>query len=92
MLAQDVKDVAEDYESRRKTTIASVAADSIPNLASRDAPEQQNFDDESLSDSGIYYEARENLDGICDYVGCHSESNMAHVGIEPETSQTRTQW
>ncbi|CAI5720524.1 unnamed protein product [Peronospora farinosa] len=91
-LFQDVLDVVEDYESRRKTAIASDAADSIPNLASRDAREQQNFDDDSPSDSEIYYEARENLDGICDYVGCHSESNMADVGIEPATSRSRTQW
>ncbi|CAH0486084.1 unnamed protein product [Peronospora farinosa] len=69
-LSQDVPDVVEGYESRRKTVIATDAAGFIPDIASRDAHEQRNRDDlPSDSDTETYYEAREHMDDTVDDLG-----------------------
>ncbi|CAI5711432.1 unnamed protein product [Peronospora effusa] len=69
-LSQDVPDVVEDYESRRKTVIATDAAGFFPYLASLNAREQRNHDDlPSDSETETYYEARENTDDTVDDLG-----------------------
>ncbi|CAI5704892.1 unnamed protein product [Peronospora effusa] len=69
-LSQDVTDVVEDYESRRKTVIPTDADGSIPDLASRNAREQRYRDDlPSDSDTETYHEAREHMDDTVDDLG-----------------------
>uniref|UniRef100_M4BT48 Uncharacterized protein n=1 Tax=Hyaloperonospora arabidopsidis (strain Emoy2) TaxID=559515 RepID=M4BT48_HYAAE len=60
MLARDVPDVAEEYETNKRSANATDAVDSSYDLASRDAQELA-VDDDPLSDFKVYYEAREQL-------------------------------
>ena len=61
MMARDVPEVVEKYETNKRSANATDAVDPSHDLASRDA-RKLAIDDGFLSDSNVYYEAREQLD------------------------------
>ena len=60
MLAHDVPDVVEEYETSKRSANATDAADSFHDPANRNVRELA-IDDDLPSDSDVFYEAREHL-------------------------------
>uniref|UniRef100_A0AAV1U7C5 Uncharacterized protein n=1 Tax=Peronospora matthiolae TaxID=2874970 RepID=A0AAV1U7C5_9STRA len=63
MLAHDVPDVVEEYETSKRSANATDAADSFHDPANRNVRELA-IDDDLPSDSEVYHEAREHLDTL----------------------------
>ena len=78
MLARDVPNVVEEYETNKRSSNATDPVDTSYDLASRDA-RKLAIDDALPSNSEVYYEAREKLDILTiesdygnDHGGCMS--------------------
>ena len=82
MLARDVPDVVEEYESNKRSANATDAIGSLHDPANRDARELA-IDDDLPSDSEVFYEAREHLDTMTiesDYENDHGGRMSIDLG------------